>query len=156
MNLLGAVWSNNALSTLRVSPNPAYPSRNRLSPFGLGESVLKLLFSGSHWVSRTSACENCCCDFLLSLRIDVCQRDGPPRYATTTCYWNRGYALERSGRKVSRKRCHDGEQLPGEQVFWIWCRCTVCGGRTLFAGKHAPTVLQICETDARKADFSSG
>jgi hypothetical protein len=64
MNLLGAVWSNNALSTLRVSPNPAYPSRNCLSPFGLGESVLKPLFSGSHWVSRTSACENCCCDFL--------------------------------------------------------------------------------------------
>src|SRR5271170_2240832 len=65
MNLLGAVWSNNALSTLRASPIPAFPSRNCLSQFGLGEPVLKPLFSGSHWVSRTSACENCCCDFLL-------------------------------------------------------------------------------------------
>jgi hypothetical protein len=88
-----------------------------LSPFGLGESVLKPLFSGSHWVSRTSACENCCCDFLLSLRIDVCQRDAPPQNATTTCNWNRGYASERSGRKVSRKRCHDGEHVPGEQAL---------------------------------------
>src|SRR5271156_3774451 len=93
MNLLGAVWSNNALSTLRASPNPAFPSRNCLSQFGLGESVLKPLFSGSHWVSRTSACENCCCDFLLSPRIDVCQRDAPPRGATTTCYWSRGYTV---------------------------------------------------------------
>jgi len=64
-----------------------------LSPFGLSESLLKPLFSGSHWVSRTSACENCCCDFLLSLRIDVCQRDAAPWDATTTCYWSREYAL---------------------------------------------------------------
>src|SRR3984885_12123075 len=94
MKLLGAVWSNNALSTLRVPPNPAYPSRNSLSPFGLSESVLKPLFSGSHWVSRTSACENCCCDFLLSIGHDrqmpeaLTGKRGPPRSRRCqTCFW---------------------------------------------------------------------
>src|SRR5271154_936986 len=118
MNLLGAVWSNNPLSTLRASPNPAFPSRNCLSQFGLGESVLKPLFSGSHWVSRTSACENCCCDFLLSLRIDVCQRDAPPRDATTTCYWSRGYeSVSQLALEITEKVWHEEACRPINRIL---------------------------------------
>jgi hypothetical protein len=115
MNLIGAIWSDNAPSMLRVSPDLAFPSRNCFRPIGLDASVLMSLFIGSYWVVRRSASKNRCCDFCL-LCGRVCtwgQRAREVRLPPATRAGVRSGAVDR---KVSRNCSPEGERLPSEQV----------------------------------------
>src|SRR5271163_3330231 len=105
MNLLGAVWSNNALSTLRVSPNPANVSL-RQSPF------LNVLSDSE--VAKTLQQMTRPADTKLTPGVarELCQRAGSKAYlAGTIGSLGSQYVLG-----LKAVNCRSGDTLAEEQV----------------------------------------